>query len=80
VKNNFASDGDFAIEIVPQPLKNGMKMKSLNCGVNSIKIKKSATSPINLTFLPFSIEKHKFFIIFKDPLVGEFQYEINGIV
>ena len=33
-----------------------------------------------MSFLPFNLDNQKCLIIFKDPSVGEFQYEVTGIV
>lgn len=45
----------------------------------NIKIKKNASSYIELIFNPVIYHKVKCYLIFHDPLVGEFQYEIMGI-
>lgn len=45
----------------------------------TIKIKKNSSSYIELMFNPVLYHKIKCYLIFHDPLVGEFQYEIIGI-
>jgi hypothetical protein len=49
------------------------------CDSDSIKIKKGQTGFIELYFTPLRLAKTKCFIVFHDPLVGEFQYEIMGV-
>ena len=44
-----------------------------------MKIKKGMTGFVELYFTPLRLSKTKCFIIFHDPLVGEFQYEIVGV-
>jgi hypothetical protein len=41
---------------------------------NSIKIKKGESVPLNLIFIPFSLDLQQIFLIFRDEKVGEFQY------
>lgn len=45
----------------------------------TIKIKKNSSSYIEFMFNPILYYKIKCYLIFHDPLVGEFQYEIIGI-
>ncbi|EWS70940.1 flagellar associated protein, putative (macronuclear) [Tetrahymena thermophila SB210] len=45
-----------------------------------LRIKRGATANINLIFLPLIIEQQRCYIIFKDPNIGEFQYEVIGNV
>ena len=45
-----------------------------------IKVKREETVAVPFTFLPLCMESHKYFIIFKDQNVGEFQYELTGLV
>ncbi|EGR27619.1 hypothetical protein IMG5_193180 [Ichthyophthirius multifiliis] len=46
----------------------------------TIKIGKLQTVILPVTFLPLQMETQKCYIIFRDPLVGEFQHEIIGTV
>lgn len=47
---------------------------------NTVKIKKGETASINLTFLPFTLETQQATLIFRDEKVGEFQYDLVGLV
>ena len=76
--NNFTSDGDFKIEL--QAAQASAMPLSFYTYNSSLKIQKGVTSGLKMSFLPFSLDTQKCFVIFKDPSVGEFQYEITGIV
>jgi hypothetical protein len=45
-----------------------------------IKAKKDENVSVSFVFFPFTLETHKFQILFKDPKVGEFQYDLVGLV
>jgi len=47
--------------------------------IEIMKIKKNSATSFDLYFSPLKLCKCKCFIIFHDPQVGEFQYEITGI-
>jgi hypothetical protein len=46
--------------------------------MDSLKIKKGSASSFDLYFMPLRLGKTKCLLIFNDPNVGEFQYEIVG--
>lgn len=35
---------------------------------------------LNILFIPLVLETQRCFVIFRDPKVGEFQYEVTGVV
>lgn len=45
-----------------------------------LKIKKGETANLNLTLIPLMLEPQKCLLVFRDPKVGEFQYEVSGLV
>lgn len=45
-----------------------------------VKAKKDENVSVSFVFFPFMLETHKFQILFKDPKVGEFQYDLVGLV
>ncbi len=47
--------------------------------IDNLKIKKGSATSFDLYFMPIKLTKTRCFIIFNDPNVGEFQYEILGI-
>ena len=53
---------------------------SFYCPNPVVKIKKNETVTVNLLFIPLIMDTHKCYVIFRDPKVGEFQYEITGSV
>ena len=79
VKNTLASEASLSVEIV-QAKQNKNQEKSLLVFTTTIKMKKDETVPVTFVFLPFCMDAHKYFILFKDPHVGEFQYEMTGVV
>jgi hypothetical protein len=77
VMNNLGAEGEFKVQLFPD--KNA-KFPSFFCLVDKIKIKKTGSTSISVTFMPFVLEQQKCYIYFSDPNVGEFQYELTGIV
>lgn len=77
VTNNFSEDGEFKIEVSPS---SKAIYQAFYLPINVIKIKKGETVPLNMIFIPFMAESQQVFLIFKDEKVGEFQYELNGVV
>ena len=49
------------------------------CENETVKIKKGLSTPIDLIYTPVKLTKSRCYIVFHDPYVGEFQYEIIGI-
>jgi hypothetical protein len=43
-------------------------------------MRKNETITLNVLFIPLVLETQRCNIVFKDPRVGEFQYEITGSV
>lgn len=78
VKNNFPTEATFNIEVIPCNTK--LQTKNLFCVNSVVKIKKDETVMVPFVFFPFALESHKFQILFKDPKVGEFQYDLTGLV
>jgi hypothetical protein len=77
VTNNFNNDADFRIDL--QPLsKSGLCCFYLLC--NSIRIKKGETAQLNMVYLPFTCDSQQTLLVFRDEKVGEFQYEVVGLV
>lgn len=76
VTNNFGQDGDFKVEMQPG--------KAPYCGFyllgSQIKIRKGETATLSMAFLPFTCDSQQVFLIFRDDKVGEFQYEVTGLV
>jgi hypothetical protein len=47
---------------------------------NVVKIKKGEVVPINIAFIPFTLEQQVATLVFRDEKVGEFQYDLTGLV
>jgi hypothetical protein len=77
VINNLGAEGEFKVQLFPD--KN-TKFPSFFCLTDKIKIKKTGSSSMSVIFMPFVFEQQKCYIYFSDPSVGEFQYEMTGIV
>ncbi|EGR30900.1 hypothetical protein IMG5_121460 [Ichthyophthirius multifiliis] len=45
-----------------------------------LRIKKNSSANINILFIPLIMQTQRCYLIFKDPNIGEFQYEIIGTV
>lgn len=67
VTNNFTEDADFKIELVPS---SKAIYSAFYLPVNSIKIKKGETMPLNMIFIPFMAESQQVVLIFRDEKVG----------
>lgn len=78
VKNNFPTDATFNIEVIS--IGSKITTKNLYCTTPVVKVKKDENVSISFVFFPFVLETHKFQILFKDPKVGEFQYDLTAIV
>jgi len=77
VTNNFQTDADFKVEMLANPKST---YSSFYLPVSSLKVKKGETVPLGMIFIPFSSDTQQVHLIFRDEKVGEFQYEINGLV
>lgn len=77
VNNNFNSDGEFKVELQPSPKNSYIGFYLLN---NTVRIRKGETVPISLAFIPFTLEQQLATLVFRDEKVGEFQYDITGLV
>ncbi len=47
---------------------------------NVVKIKKGEVVPISLAFIPFTLDQQLATLVFRDEKVGEFQYDLTGLV
>jgi hypothetical protein len=45
-----------------------------------VKIKKGEVVPINIAFIPFTLEQQVATLVFRDEKIGEFQYDLTGLV
>jgi predicted nucleotidyltransferase len=45
-----------------------------------VKIKKGETVAVNMAFIPFTLEQQLATLVFRDEKVGEFQYDLTGLV
>ncbi|KAL4497051.1 hypothetical protein ABPG72_002207 [Tetrahymena utriculariae] len=66
-------------ELVPLETLNAVPCFFLK-QADTMVIKKNNFSHLNLVFIPLLYEAQKCYIIFSDPTVGEFQYEVIGAV
>ena len=48
------------------------------CLKDNIRIRKGQTAELSIQYMPFTLTTHKCKIIFTDPSVGEFQYNVIG--
>jgi hypothetical protein len=77
VTNNFAEDGDFKVEMVGSS-KSGYSAFYLPS--SNVKVKKGETVSLGMIFIPFTLETQQVLLVFRDERVGEFQYEVSGVV
>ena len=77
VSNNFNSDGEFRVQLQPSPKNAYIGFYLLN---NTVKIRKGETVAISLAFIPFTLEQQLATLVFRDEKVGEFQYDLTGLV
>lgn len=77
VTNNFATEGEFRIQLQPE---RSNRPPSFFCLSDRIRIKKGCSAMLAITFAPMVLEQQKCYIYFSDANVGEFQYEMTGIV
>lgn len=77
VSNNFQEDAEFKVEMVPSA-------KMIYCGFymlsSTLKLRRGETANFSMVFMPFTLDTQQVSLIFKDEKVGEFQYDITGVV
>jgi hypothetical protein len=59
--------------------ENNKAIMQFHCESDSIRIKKGFTGTVDLYFAPVRMGRTKCLLIFHDPSVGEFQYEVTGM-
>jgi len=77
VDNPFDVDGDFAITVKQMQTKTDFP-EFWHSKANSISVKGGETATFPFQFLPFLEGDSKCQIMFLDPKVGEFMYEVHG--
>lgn len=61
--NNFGTDGEFKVDLQPSPKNSYVGFYLLN---NVVKIKKGEVVPINLAFIPFTLDQQLATLVFRD--------------
>lgn len=77
VTNNLGAEGEFKVQLIAEKPN---RPPSFFCLVDRLRIRKGSNTMLALTFAPLIMEQQKCFLYFSDPNVGEFQYEVTGIV
>lgn len=77
VTNNLGTEGDFRVQLIPE---KGNRPPSFFCLTDKLRVKKGSNAMLSVIFAPLILEQQKCYLYFSDPNVGEFQYEMAGIV